>query len=76
MLIDDRASWLQRIRATLFHYGIAPAPEQLLRAEGRAFLRPGAASGGGAADRRGAASAAPSTFYATCSGTAPKASSR
>ena len=25
-LIDDRASWLQRIRATLFHHGIAPAP--------------------------------------------------
>src|SRR3954452_18472672 len=38
-LIDERTSWLQRIRATLFHHGVAPAPEQLLRAEGRAFLR-------------------------------------
>ena len=38
-LVDDRTGWLQRIRATLFHHGIAPAPEQLLRAEGRAFLR-------------------------------------
>ena len=38
-LVDDRTCWLQRIRATLFHHGIAPAPEQLLRAEGRAFLR-------------------------------------
>src|SRR3954452_22184484 len=38
-LVDERTSWLQRIRATLFHHGVAPAPEQLLRAEGRAFLR-------------------------------------
>src|SRR4051812_5519324 len=38
-VIDDRMSWLQRIRATLFDYGIAPAPEQLRGAGGRAFLR-------------------------------------
>src|SRR3954464_7502252 len=38
-LIDERTSWLQRIRATLFHHGVTPAPEQLLRAEVRAFLR-------------------------------------
>src|SRR4051794_34816100 len=39
-LIDDRTSWRQRIRGdgvSLAHR--APAPEQLLRAEGRAFLR-------------------------------------
>jgi transposase len=38
-LVDERTSWLQRIRATLFEHGVAAAPEQLLRAEGRAFLR-------------------------------------
>src|SRR3982751_4882636 len=38
-LIDDRTSWLQRIQATLFHHGIADVPDQLLRANGRAFLR-------------------------------------
>src|SRR3954447_19807980 len=38
-LIDDRTSWLQRIQATLFHHGIVDVPDQLLRANGRAFLR-------------------------------------
>ena len=38
-LIDERTSWLQRIQATLFHHGISGAPDQLLRADGRAFLR-------------------------------------
>src|SRR3954467_14551536 len=38
-LIDERTSWLQRIQATLFHHGIANVPDQLLRANGRAFLR-------------------------------------
>src|SRR4051794_2910837 len=38
-LIDERTGWLQRIRAALFDHGVAPAPAQLLRAEGRAFLR-------------------------------------
>ena len=51
-LIDERTRWLQRIQATLFHHGIVNVPDQLLRANGRAFLRtlelPPAA---GAADR-------------------------
>src|SRR3954465_14309018 len=38
-LIDDRTSWLQRIHATLFHHGVVDVPDQLLRANGRAFLR-------------------------------------
>jgi transposase len=38
-LVDERTSWVQRIQATLFHHGIANVPEQLLRADGRAFLR-------------------------------------
>src|SRR3954453_12676111 len=38
-LVDERTSWLQRIQATLFHHGIANGPDQLLRANGRAFLR-------------------------------------
>ena len=37
-LVDERTSWLGRIQATLFHHGIANVPEQLLRANGRAFL--------------------------------------
>src|SRR5206468_1618294 len=37
-LIDERTSWLQRIQATLFHHGIVDVPDQLLRANGRAFL--------------------------------------
>src|SRR3954463_9330671 len=38
-LVDERTSWLQRIQATLFHHGIANVPDQLLRTNGRAFLR-------------------------------------
>src|SRR3954453_8992104 len=38
-LVDERTSWLQRIQATLVHLGIANVPDQLLRANGRAFLR-------------------------------------
>src|SRR3954467_7457873 len=38
-LVDERTSWVQRIQATLFHHGIANVPDQLLRANGRAFLR-------------------------------------
>jgi transposase len=37
-LIDERTSWLQRIQATMFHHGIVDVPDQLLRANGRAFL--------------------------------------
>ena len=38
-LVDERTSWLQRIQATLFHHGVGEVPDQLLRANGRAFLR-------------------------------------
>jgi hypothetical protein len=38
-LIDECTCWLQRIQATLFHHGIVNVPDQLLRANGRAFLR-------------------------------------
>jgi transposase len=38
-LVDERTSWLQRIQATLFHHGVGDVPDQLLRANGRAFLR-------------------------------------
>jgi len=38
-LIDERICWVQRIQATLFHHGIAEVPDQLLRTNGRAFLR-------------------------------------
>src|SRR3954452_19150912 len=38
-LIDERTCWRQRIQATLFHHGIVNVPDQLLRANGRAFLR-------------------------------------
>src|SRR3954452_8674823 len=38
-LVDERTCWLQRIQATLFHHGIVNVPDQLLRANGRAFLR-------------------------------------
>src|SRR4051812_1341806 len=38
-LIDERTGWLQRIQATLFHHGVVDVPDQLLRADGRAFLR-------------------------------------
>jgi transposase len=39
-LVDERTQWLQRIRATLFHYGVpaSQVPERLLSAQGRAFL--------------------------------------
>jgi transposase len=39
-LVEERTRWLQRIRATLFHYGIAAdeVPARLLGREGRAFL--------------------------------------
>src|SRR3954470_19958927 len=38
-LIDERTCWLQRIQATLFDHGIVNVPDQLLRANGGAFLR-------------------------------------
>jgi transposase len=38
-LVDERTSWVQRIQATLFHHGVGEVPDQLLRANGRAFLR-------------------------------------
>src|SRR3954447_13572872 len=38
-LVDERTSWVQRIQATRFHHGIANVCDQLLRANGRAFLR-------------------------------------
>jgi transposase len=39
-LVDERTQWLQRIRATLFHHGVAAAevPERLLERDGRDFL--------------------------------------
>jgi transposase len=37
-LVDERTSWLQRVQATLFHHGIAGAPDKLLSAQGRDFL--------------------------------------
>jgi transposase len=37
-LIDERTQWMQRIRATLFHHGVAGSPERLRTGEGRAFL--------------------------------------
>jgi transposase len=39
-LVDERTQWLQRIRATLFHYGVpaADVPARLLSRPGRAFL--------------------------------------
>ena len=39
-LVDERTSWLQRIRSTLFHYGIpaGEVPARLLGAAGRSFL--------------------------------------
>jgi transposase len=37
-LVDERTAWLARVQATLFHHGVAPVPERLLCAEGRAFL--------------------------------------
>jgi transposase len=37
-LVDERTTWLQRVQATLFHHGIAGAPDKLLSAQGREFL--------------------------------------
>jgi transposase len=39
-LVEERTRWLQRIRATLFHYGVPPGelPKRLLAGEGRAYL--------------------------------------
>ena len=37
-LIDERTAWLARIQATLFHHGVAGAPERLRSAGGREFL--------------------------------------
>ena len=38
MLVDERTSWTQRIRATLYHHGIAGAPDELRTLAGRQFL--------------------------------------
>ena len=54
-LVDERTTWLQRVQATLFHHGVAGAPDKLLSAEGREFLgRARAARRGQRADRGGA----------------------
>ena len=37
-LVDERTSWTQRIRATLYHHGIAGAPDELRTLAGREFL--------------------------------------
>ena len=37
-LIGERAQWLQRIQARLFHHGVGGTPERLRTADGRAFL--------------------------------------
>src|SRR3954447_18175623 len=37
-LIDERTAWLQRIQATLFHFGVSGVPDRLLGREGRVFL--------------------------------------
>jgi transposase len=37
-LVDERTRWLQRVQATLFHYGISGAPDRLLSTQGRVFL--------------------------------------
>jgi transposase len=37
-LVEERTAWLQRIRATLFHHGIAPSPTTLTSEQGREFL--------------------------------------
>jgi transposase len=37
-LVDERTTWLQRVQATLFHYGIGGVPDKLLSADGREFL--------------------------------------
>jgi transposase len=37
-LVDERTAWLQRVQATLFHYGVAGVPDKLLSHQGRDFL--------------------------------------
>ena len=37
-LVAERTSWTQRIRATLYHHGIAGAPDELRTLAGRRFL--------------------------------------
>lgn len=37
-LVDERTTWLQRVRATLFHHGVTGAPDELRSAAGREFL--------------------------------------
>jgi hypothetical protein len=37
-LVDERTTWLQRVRATLFHHGVSGAPDKLTSAQGREFL--------------------------------------
>jgi transposase len=37
-LVDERTSWTQRIRATLYHHGVAGAPDELRTLTGRQFL--------------------------------------
>jgi transposase len=37
-LVAERTSWIQRIRATLYHHGIAGAPDDLRTLAGRQFL--------------------------------------
>ena len=37
-LVAERTSWTQRIRATLYHHGIAGAPDELRTLAGRQFL--------------------------------------
>jgi transposase len=37
-LVDERTAWLQRVQATLFHHGVAGAPDKLLSRQGREFL--------------------------------------
>ena len=37
-LLSERTSWIQRIRATLYHHGVAGAPDDLRTLAGREFL--------------------------------------
>jgi transposase len=37
-LVSERTSWTQRIRATLYHHGVAGAPDELRTLAGRRFL--------------------------------------
>ena len=38
VLVAERTSWIQRIRATLYHHGVAGAPDDLRTLAGREFL--------------------------------------